>query len=217
MALLTVRNLSKKFGEEAVLDKVEFQLEERKFVSIVGPSRGGKTVLLKIIAGLEKPDEGEVLLEGRPVAEVVAREPKTVAIFQDYPPYRREVAGKKLPYFIMFRRWRRQVMEERVEVISDLMEIARKTLLGMRSHPQSRGQEQRLDLARYLLAIKRVALLDNPLLNLDIVWKKKILDNLKVTLERLNLAAIYATHDKTEAQIFTQKVFVLEKGKVIPG
>ena len=217
MGILTVRNLSKKFGEESVLDKVTLELAEGEVVSLLGPSQSGKTLFLKILAGFEKPDEGEVLLDGRPVTEVIAREPKTIAIFQDYPPYRRETAVKKFPYFIMFQRWRRQVMEERVEMISNLMEIDRKILMGVRSHPQSRGQEQRLDLARYFLAIKKVALLDNPLLNLDIVWKKKILDNLKVTVEKLNLTTIYATHDKTETQVFTQKVFVLEKGKIIPG
>ncbi len=217
MTMLTVQNLSKKFGSEVVLDKVNLELAEGEVISLLGPSQSGKTLFLRILAGFEKPDEGEVLLEGKPVAEVTARGPRTVSIFQDYPPYQREKTGKKLPYFIMFQRWRRQVMEERIDVISNLMEIDKNVLLGVRPHTRSRGEEQRLDLARCLLAVKKVILLDNPLINIDVIWKRKILDGLKVTLENLSLTTIYATHNKEEAYSFAKKVFVLEKGKIIPG
>ncbi|MCK4244451.1 MAG: ABC transporter ATP-binding protein, partial [Candidatus Omnitrophica bacterium] len=157
MVILAVENLSKKFGNKRVLEKVNLKLEEGEIVSLLGPSGCGKTTFLRIVAGLERPDEGEVLLENKPVTEILAKEPKTVAIFQDYPPYRREKSGKRLPYWFMYQRWYFQIIKERIDIVSNLMKIEKKILLGLRPATQSRGEQQRLDLSRYLLTIRKVA------------------------------------------------------------
>lgn len=218
MVILTVENVGKKFGNKRVLEKINLKLEEGEIVSLLGPSQCGKTTLLRIVAGLERPDEGKVLLENKPVTEALAKEPKVVAIFQDHPPYRREKSGKRLPYWFMYQRWYFQIIKERIDIISNLMKIEKKILLGLRPYThQSRGEEQRLDLSRYLLTIKKVALLDNPLLNLDRIWREKIKEKLKITLKKFGLAAIYATSEEEEAHSFAKKVFLIEEGRITDG
>lgn len=214
MAILTLQNVGKKFGNKRVLEKFNLKLEEGEIVSLLGPSGCGKTTLLRIAAGLERADEGKVFLGNKPVAEALAKEPRIIAIFQDYPPYRREKSGKRSPYWFMYQRWYFQIIKERISLVSNLMKIEKKILLGLRPVTQSRGEEQRLDLSRYLLTIKKVALLDNPLLNLDRIWRERIEEKLKIALKKFGLTAIYATSEEEEAHSFAKKVFLMEEGRI---
>jgi putative spermidine/putrescine transport system ATP-binding protein len=209
---LSVRRLRKSFGSVVAVDDVTLDVAPGEFLSLLGPSGCGKSTLLRTVAGLVEPDSGQVVLGGEDITRVTVHRRNLGLVFQSYALFPHMTVYENVAFGLRRRGVAAAEVEPRVE---RMLELVRLGPLGTR-HPRelSGGQQQRVALARALVLEPRVLLLDEPLSNLDALLRDEMRVELKRLQERLGTTMIFVTHDQTEALILSDRVVVMEAGRV---
>ncbi|MBL6076460.1 ATP-binding cassette domain-containing protein [Belnapia sp. T18] len=215
--MIEVQGLHLRYGGVAALDGVNLALRAGEFVALLGASGSGKTTLLRSLAGLEFPDAGQVLIEGRDMAAVPARERGVGFVFQNYALFRHMTVFENIAFGLRIKPRRlRPGRAEIVRRVEELLALVRLPGMGGR-HPDqlSGGQRQRVALARALAIEPRVLLLDEPFGALDAKVRKELRHWLRGLHDRLGLTSLFVTHDQDEALELADRVAVMRDGRVV--
>jgi sulfate/thiosulfate transport system ATP-binding protein len=208
----SVRSLSKSFKKARVLEDIDFDVAEGESLVLLGASGSGKTTILRIIAGLEEPDTGRVILHGKDVTELPARERGVGVIFQSYALFPRMTVEQNIGYGLRIRRRSRQEIREAVDKLIQLVGLEE----HRRKHPSqlSGGQQQRVAIARTLAYKPQVLLFDEPFGALDAQMRVRLRREIHQLLKQVNLPAIFITHDQEEALELGDRIAVLNAGRL---
>jgi thiamine transport system ATP-binding protein len=210
---LRVEDVSVRFGETAALDRASLDVAEGEVVALLGPSGSGKSTLLRVVAGLESPDSGRVLVDGADVTRVPAHRRGVGLVFQDHALFdHKDVAGNVV-FGLRMQGVDGAVSASRVRELLDLVGLPG---YGRRAiGTLSGGEQQRVALARALAPEPEVLLLDEPLGSLDRRLRDRLLADLAGLFERLRVTAVYVTHDQGEAFALGDRVAVLREGRIV--
>ncbi len=212
MATVELRNLSKRFRNVVAVRDLSLTIQDKEFVSLLGPSGCGKTTTLNMIAGLEKPSGGEILIDGRAVTHVPAAKRNIAMVFQNYALYPHMTVYKNMAFALKIRKTDKQTMERRIRDSAQALGISE--LLDRYPRQLSGGQRQRVALGRAIVRDPRVFLLDEPLSNLDAVLRVQTRAELKLLFNRLQTTAIYVTHDQSEAMTMSDRIAIFRNGEL---
>jgi ABC-type sugar transport systems, ATPase components len=198
MARVELRDIVKRFGRVIAVDHVSLEIGEGEFFTLLGPSGCGKTTTLRIIAGLEFPDEGDVLIDGRVVTNLHPRDRDVAMVFQNYALYPHMTVFENIAFPLEARRRELGLTKEdiRRRVVEVTKFLGIEELLDRYPSQLSGGQQQRVALARALVRKPKVWLLDEPLSNLDAKLRVLMRGELKKLQRALNITTIYVTHDQ---------------------
>ena len=214
MVSVTLKHIGKAFGESVVVRDVNEVIRGGEFVTLLGPSGCGKTTILRMIAGFEKPTEGEIWFDDRLICggrTFVPPEKREIGmVFQSYAVWPHMTVFDNVAYPLTIRKCPDEEIRERVGKTLELMHLEQ--------YPQrfpgqlSGGQQQRVALARALVAEPKLLLLDEPLSNLDAKLRESMRFEIKRLQETLGITVIYVTHDQTEAMAMSDRIFVFNRG-----
>ena len=219
--MIEIRNLKKVFrtrlrGEKTALEGISLTVNEGEFFVFLGPSGSGKSTLLNLIAGLEKPTEGEILIDGKVVSSSRTFVPPArrgvSMVFQSYALYPHMRVKDNIAFPLKVAGLKRDEIERRVMEVAELLEI--KELLNAYPHELSGGERQRVALGRALARKPSILLLDEPLSNLDAMLRMKMRGELKRIQRVTGVTALYVTHDQTEALALADRLAVMNRGKI---
>ena len=212
MSALSLRGVSKSFGNTAVLQNIDLEVPQGELVSLLGPSGCGKTTTLNVIAGFETPDLGDVVIDGRTVNAVPTHERGLGMVFQGHALFPHMTCFENVAFGLRTRKVTEAEVRRRV---SEVMELVRLGELRDR-YPRelSGGQQQRVGLARALVVQPRVLLLDEPLSNLDAKLRRAMQSEIKRIHEAVQTTMIYVTHDQEEALTLSDRIGVMNHGKL---
>ena len=211
-AAVTVMGVSKRFGEASVLDNINFSVDEDEIVVLLGASGSGKTTILRIIAGLEMPDSGMIILHGKNVTELPARQRGTGVIFQSYALFPKMTVEHNIGYGLKIRRRKRKEIREKVDELIELVDLGE----HRKKYPSqlSGGQQQRVAIARALAYEPEVLLFDEPFGALDAQIRATLRREIRVLLKKINVPSIFITHDQEEALELGDRIAVLNGGRM---
>lgn len=208
--MLEVRGLTKRFGEVTAVADFSLAVADGETVALLGPSGCGKTTVLRIIAGLEQPDAGQVLLAGRDATDWPPERRGVGLVFQSYALFPHLSVGANVAYGLRFRRG-----VDRVARVEELLSLVGLSGYERRKpHQLSAGQQQRVALARALAPEPGILLLDEPLSALDAALRKELRGELRAILGKLGMTALYVTHDQEEALALADRVAVMREGRL---
>lgn len=208
--MLKLENIKKSFSNQQVLNGLSLEIEDGEIVSILGPSGSGKTTLLNIILGITDVTDGKVIFDGKDVTKVPMEKRGFNIVFQDYALFPNLNAYQNITYGL-----KNKPNISTKEEVDDLIK-----LLGLSEHLEKRidqlsgGQKQRVALARTLVMKPKILLLDEPLSALDGVIKESIKERIKTIAKEYNLTTIIVTHDPEEALTLSDRVLILNEGKI---
>jgi sulfate transport system ATP-binding protein len=213
---IEVRNLSRAFGDFRALDNVSLQIDTGELVALLGPSGCGKTTLLRIIAGLERPDTGSVLFAGQDATGVDVRKRQVGFVFQHYALFRHMTVFENVAFGLRVRKRAQRPSEQAIrDKVHELLQLVQLDWLADRHPTQlSGGQRQRIALARALAVEPRVLLLDEPFGALDAKVRKELRRWLRRLHDELNVASVFVTHDQEEALEVADRIVLMNAGRV---
>ncbi len=212
MARVLVKNLVKRFGKVTAVDNVSFEVRDGEFVVLLGPSGCGKTTTLRLIAGLEYPDEGEIWIGDRMVNDLPPKDRDVAMVFQNYALYPHMTVYDNLAFPLKIRKMPREEIDRKVREVARLLQI--EELLDRKPGQLSGGQQQRVALGRALVREPKVFLMDEPLSNLDAKLRIYMRAELKRLQRELGITTIYVTHDQAEAMTMADRIVVLNRGRI---
>ena len=210
---IELRNVSKRYGAVPALRDVNLTVHEGEFVTLLGPSGCGKTTLLRIVAGLIEPSEGEVLIEGAVMNGIAASRRATGMVFQDYALFPHMTVEANISFGLRMRKMRRDQVARKVSEMAELVGIT--DLLERYPSQLSGGQRQRVALARTLAIEPYALLLDEPLAALDRKLRVGMRTELRKLLDKVHMTAIFVTHDQEEALTMSDRIAVMDHGEVV--
>jgi len=213
MALLEVVSISKAFAGTPVLQNVSFEADEGEIVCLLGPSGCGKTTLLRIVAGLETADSGQVTFDGRSLDGVPVHRRGFGLMFQDYALFPHKDVTANVAFGLRMQALSRQSVEDRVSEMLDL--VGMRGYEGRRVYDLSGGEQQRVALARSLAPGPRLLMLDEPLGSLDRALREDLMSELRAILKRVGVTSIYVTHDQQEAFAASDRVIIMDRGRIV--
>lgn len=212
MDSLVIKDLEKKFGDVEVLKKINLNVKEGEFVSLLGPSGCGKTTTLRIIAGLLEKSSGEVIINGNNVENVPVHKRNNGMVFQNYALFPHMTVAQNVEYGL---KQQKVSKAERKKKVREGLELVHLEWLGDRYPKQlSGGQQQRVALARALVLKPNLLLLDEPLSNLDAKLREEMQVEIRNIQKKLNVTTIFVTHDQKEALSMSDKIAVMNKGMI---
>jgi len=213
---IAIQGLTKRFGPVFALDGIELEVPDRAFVALLGPSGSGKTTLLRIIAGLERADAGQILVDGTDIAAVRPRQRRIGFVFQHYALFRHMTVFGNIAFGLQVRpgatRPARSEIARRVEELLALVHLP--GLGGRYPRQLSGGQRQRVALARALAIEPKLLLLDEPFGALDAKVRKELRVWLRELHDRSGLTSLFVTHDQEEALELADQVVVMRDGRI---
>ncbi len=212
MASVTLRSISKRWGRHAGVDDVSLEIADGEFLVLLGPSGCGKSTTMRIVAGLEDPTAGDVLIGDRVVNEVPPGERDLAMVFQNYGLYPHMTVAENIGYPLKVARVEKQERARRVRAAAEKVELSE--LLERRPSQLSGGQRQRVALGRAIVRTPQLFLMDEPLSNLDAKLRVSMRAQLKHLQRELNTTTIYVTHDQVEAMTLADRVAVMSAGKL---
>jgi len=215
---LVLENLVKTFasrggvGEVTAVEDVSLSIEQGELVTLLGPSGCGKTTTLRLIAGFEFPTQGRILLDGRAINDLPPHKRDMSMVFQSYAIFPHLNVFENIAYGLDVQRRPRDEIKQRVARVLELVEL---TGLENRAPNQlSGGQQQRVALARALVMEPKVLLMDEPLSNLDAKLREQMRTEIRRIQQRLGITSVYVTHDQVEAMTLSDRVVIINNGKV---
>lgn len=211
--LIEIKNLSKSFGKQSVLQNINLTVKQGEFLTLLGPSGCGKTTLLRMISGAEQPDSGEVFIMGKNMADVPANERHVNTVFQSYALFPHMTVFENVAFGLRCQKVPSAEITERVMAM--LSKVHLETFIDRKPANLSGGQQQRVAIARALVNKPYVLLLDEPLSALDYRLRKNMQIELKALQRDLGLTFICVTHDQEEALSMSDRVAVMEQGEII--
>jgi iron(III) transport system ATP-binding protein len=209
---LSLRNITKRFGAVPALNDVSLDIEEGEFVCFLGPSGCGKTTLLRVIAGLETPDAGEVTQNGASLIGIPARLRNFGIVFQSYSLFPNMTVGRNIGYGLECRKWPKDAIPPRIDEVLSLVHL--RDQAAKYPHQLSGGQQQRVALARALAPKPTVLLLDEPLSALDAKVREELRAEIKDLQTALLVTTIMVTHDQHEAMEMADRIVVMNAGVI---
>ena len=213
---IQVKNIEKHFGAFHALNNISLDFPDGQLVALLGPSGCGKTTLLRIIAGLESADSGQVILEGEDATNVHVREREVGFVFQHYALFRHMTVFDNIAFGLRVRPRKTRPSEAEIKKrVTRLLDLVQLGFLADRYPAQlSGGQRQRIALARALAVEPRVLLLDEPFGALDAKVRKELRRWLRTLHDELHITSIFVTHDQEEALEVADQIIVMNKGNV---
>lgn len=208
--MLEISGIKKSFDGTTVLNDISLKIGDSEIVSILGSSGGGKTTLLNIILGLLQPDSGSVVFNGNDITNTPMERRGFNIVFQDYALFPNLTAYKNIVYSL--RNYPDRSSKEEIEALIDLLDL--REHLNKKIDQLSGGQKQRVALARTMVMKPKILLLDEPLSALDGVIKESIKEKIVTIAKEFHLTTIIVTHDPEEALTISDKVLILNKGKI---
>lgn len=214
MAVVETRGLTKVFKEGRVeaVNNVNLETREGEFLVFLGPSGSGKTTLLRMIAGLEYPTAGEILIGGVVVNDLTPQERRIAMVFQSYALYPHLTVYENIVFPLKAQKVKKELHRQKVEWAASLLGISH--LLDRKPRQLSGGERQRVALARAIVREPTVFLLDEPLSNLDAKLRASAREELAEFHQRIRTTTIYVTHDQVEAMAMGDRIVVLHEGSV---
>jgi multiple sugar transport system ATP-binding protein len=212
MAEVLIKNLEKKFGDHPVLSNFDLEIKNGEFVTLLGPSGCGKTTLLRMIAGLEKIDKGEIMIGGKRCNEIPAQYRRVAMVFQSYALFPHMSVYENIRFGLKIAKIQRDQIKKKADWALSLL-----GLTGLENRlPKhiSGGQRQRVALARALVLDPEVLLLDEPLSNLDTALREMAMEELKRIHRQVGKTIIYVSHNQTEAMTLSERIAVLSEGRL---
>lgn len=210
--LLSIRNVTHRYGETLALDDVSLDIGENEFFALLGPSGCGKTTLLRAIAGFETPAEGDIELDGSSLIDVPANRRPINLMFQSYALFPHMTVEKNVAYGLETERLGKAEIAERVHDV--LTTVGLTALARKRPSQLSGGQRQRVALARAIVKRPRLLLLDEPLSALDRQVRQEMQFELKRLQHEVGLTFVVVTHDQEEAMSMADRIALLDRGRV---
>ncbi len=212
MSDLSLTGIAKRFGEVVALDHVDLELQRGELMTILGPSGSGKTTMLRVIAGFEIPDAGDVTLRGRDVTLLAPAKRNMGMVFQNYALFPHMTVADNVAFPLQMRHKSRAEIRERVAWALDTVELGG---YGKRYPAQlSGGQQQRVALARAIVFDPELLLLDEPFGALDRKLREQMQLEVKRLQRRLELTTVFVTHDQEEALILSDSIAVMSEGRI---
>ncbi len=208
---LVLKNVTKSYGETQVLKDVSFELGDGEIMVLLGPSGAGKSKTLEIVAGIEKPDSGEVIINGMEVSDVPPQKRGVGFVFQDYSLFPHKTVFENIAFGLRMRN--ENSVRERVENIAQDMKVD--SLLDRYPDQISGGQQQRVALARALVLQPDLLLFDEPLSSLDQRVREQLRKSLKSIQRKHKVTTLYVTHDYVEAIALADKIAILKEGRIL--
>jgi sulfate transport system ATP-binding protein len=209
---ITVRNISKSFGSFQALDDVSVDIPSGTLTALLGPSGGGKSTLLRIIAGLEEPDSGSVEIEGLDATHLPPQRRNVGFVFQHYAAFKHLSVARNVAFGLEIRKRPKQEVKRRV---TELLELVHLEQFAHRLPSQlSGGQRQRMALARALAVEPQVLLLDEPFGALDAQVRKELRTWLRRLHDEVHVTTVFVTHDQEEAMEVADEIVVINNGVV---
>src|ERR1051325_6299229 len=200
------QNITKRFGESPAVDDLNLAIEDGEFVVLLGPSGCGKSTTLRMLAGLEDADAGDLFIGDERVNDVPTQRRDIAMVFQSYALYPHMSVAENIAYPLRIRKTSREEVERRVRRVGEMLGIDR--LLGRKPKELSGGERQRVALARAVVREPRVYLMDEPLSNLDAKLRVTMRGELKRLQHDLGTTTVYVTHDQAEAMTLAHRVAI---------
>lgn len=211
--LIELKGIVKRFDDETILKSLDLSIKDGEFVTLLGPSGCGKTTTLRIIAGFETPDEGELLFAGKNINKVPPNKRNINTVFQRYALFPHLNVKDNIAFGLKLRKTPQSEIDRKVE---EMLELVNLKGFGSRSTASlSGGQQQRVAIARAIVNEPKVLLLDEPLGALDLKLRKEMQIELKKLHERLDMTFLYVTHDQEEALTMSDTVVVMNHGEIL--
>ncbi|WP_297908038.1 ABC transporter ATP-binding protein [Thiomonas sp.] len=212
MATLQLQNVRKSFGNVKVLHDVSIDMADGEFLVLVGPSGCGKSTLMNMIAGLEEPTGGNVVLAGRDITNLPPADRNISMVFQSYALYPNMTVEKNIEFPLRMRKVEKSERARRVQTVASLLQIEH--LLARKPRQLSGGQRQRVAIGRALAREPQLYLFDEPLSNLDAQLRLDMRTEIKKLHQRLRATIVYVTHDQIEAMTLATRIAVMKDGVV---
>ena len=211
--ILDIKNLHHSYGELEALNNLNFSIKNNSIVSVLGPSGCGKTTLIRVIAGLESVQKGEIFLEGKIVANSnlnLPPEKRPISyVFQDFALFPHMTVLENISFAAGSRKNKKQLIDQVIQLAKV------ENFLQKYPHSLSGGEQQRVALARSIAVRPKLLLLDEPFSDLDINLKREIIDDTLHLINSLDSSAIVVTHNAEEAMFLSDMIIVMEKGKIV--
>ncbi len=208
--MIELKNITKQFGGVAAVNNVSFSVNEGELMALLGPSGGGKTTVLRMIAGLEMPTGGDVFIRGQRVNDLSVQERNIGFVFQNYALFKNMNVAKNIAFGLKIKKWKRNDIKERV---AELLKLFGLDGLEKRyPHQLSGGQRQRVAIARSLASKPSVLLLDEPFGAVDAKIRQELREWLVTLHHDLNVTTIFVTHDQEEALEVSNRIVIFSRG-----
>jgi len=209
---IELKNVTKQFGEVAVVKNVAFSVKEGELMALLGPSGGGKTTVLRMIAGLEVPTSGDIFIRGQRVNELSVQERNIGFVFQNYALFKNMTVFKNVAFGLKIKKWKKPDIEARVDELLKLFGL--EGLEKRYPHQLSGGQRQRGALARAPAPRPAVLLMDEPFGAVDAKVRQELREWLIRLHTNLNVTSLFVTHDQEEAMEVSGRIIVFSKGRL---
>ncbi|MFT3797323.1 MAG: ABC transporter ATP-binding protein [Microbacterium sp.] len=209
---VTLEGVTKRYGDQVAVDDLSLQIQPGEFLSLLGPSGCGKTTTLRMIAGFEHPDAGDILISGRSALGLPPFKRDVNTVFQAYALFPHMTVAENVAYGLQQRRTPKAEIRERVSAALDLVQMRR--FADRRPTQLSGGQQQRIALARALVNRPAVLLLDEPLGALDRQLREEMQLELKLLQSRLGITFVFVTHDQGEALSMSDRIAIMRDGHI---
>jgi len=212
VSAISVQRVSRFWGTTRAVEEVSFEAAAGRLLVLLGPSGCGKSTTLRLIAGLEEPSGGRILIGGRDVTRLPPARRGISMVFQSYALFPHLTVAENLLFGLKVRRVRRAERARRLDRVAELLGLS--ALLERKPAQLSGGQQQRVALGRALISEARVCLMDEPLSNLDAQLRAEMRHEIRALQRQLGITMVYVTHDQTEAMTMADQVVLLRDGRV---
>jgi iron(III) transport system ATP-binding protein len=216
MAFIEIRKLYKNFKSVVAVNHIDIDVDRGEMLTLLGPSGCGKTTTLRCIAGLEKPDAGDIIIDGKSMFSEGFVQPSKRGIgmvFQNYAVWPHMKVFSNIVYGMKLQKLSKQEIRERAQQVLELVGLS--GLENRYPGQLSGGQQQRVALARALVRNPKVLLLDEPLSNLDAKLREKMRFEIKSLVKRMGITSVYVTHDQGEAMVISDRIAVMNAGNLV--
>ncbi len=215
MAFIEIKNLLKRYKTVEAVKRISLEVKQGEMLTLLGPSGCGKTTTLRCIAGLEKPEEGDIRIDGKSMLAEGFVPPSKRGIgmvFQNYAVWPHMRVLQNVVYGLKLQKISKKSIRERGQAVLEMVGLS--GLENRYPGQLSGGQQQRVALARALVRNPKVLLLDEPLSNLDAKLREKMRFEIKSLVRRMGITSVYVTHDQAEAMVISDRIAVMESGKI---